>query len=200
MAAEQAAVKTENIDDKITIAAHHEAAHAVIAAVLGRSLRSEGIIVGKDAEGLACYCKQPDGSDASREATILATFAGCYAENRFRQSQGYRVLEYERIIGSSDWFEARQLHGGFSEEYLAGRVFGEVQKKLEQRCQQLVADHWLVIEALARALLAKRWGQLKPLKSGAEWSKAEQAKRLSGEEVVAELKSYDIDAICEEGC
>jgi hypothetical protein len=70
----------------------------------------------------------------------------------------------------------------------------------QRRSQQFVAYHWLVIEALARALLAKEWGPLKPLNSGAEWSKAEQAKRLSGEEVVAELKRYDIDAICEEEC
>jgi|SRR5271166_5403827 len=200
MAIDQAPVKNENIDAKIEISAHHEAGHAVIAAVLGRRLRSEGIMIGKDAEGLSCYCKQPDGSDESLEATILTTFAGCYAENHFRESQGYRLLSYYDILRSLDWFEARQLHGGFSEKYRAERTFEEVQKELEQRSQQLVALRWPSIDALTRTLLAKDWEPITPLKSGGEWSKAQEVKRLGGYEVVAELKRVGIDAMCVEEC
>jgi len=157
-------------------------------------------MVARDAEGLACYCKQPGETDASREATILTTFAGCYAEQRYRILEGYPALRYERIIASHDWFEARQLHGGFSEEYFGGRVFEQVQKELESRSQQLVEEYWPVIERITEDLLAKAWEPMPPLKSRAKWSSADEVRRLSGEELVAKLKPLGINAISVEEC
>ena len=57
----------EDVDVKLKRAAHHEAGHMVIAAAQGLRLQSEGLMVDLHGDGRACYCKQPDGSDLSRE-------------------------------------------------------------------------------------------------------------------------------------
>jgi hypothetical protein len=200
MNGEQGVVKAEDIDAKISIAARHEAGHAVVAATLGLRLRAEGIMVDANAEGLACYCKQPDGSDSSREAIILTTFAGCYAENYFRESEGYRARDYATIIGSGDWFEAREIESAFSDEYRAGRIVAVVQEILERRSMQLVAENWPAIDALAKVLIANEWQALKPLKSGGRWSKAAMAKYVTGAELVQILTRCGIEAVCVTEC
>jgi hypothetical protein len=68
---------------KIDRAAYHEAGHIVIAAVVGLTLRPDGLMVDSCGEGVAIYCTQPEDSDVSREAVILSTEAGCWAETRF---------------------------------------------------------------------------------------------------------------------
>jgi hypothetical protein len=195
---EPAIIEAEDIETRIAIAAHHEAGHAGIAARLGLRLRTEGIMVGQDAEGLACYYKLPSGTDASVEANVLASFAGCYAENYFRREQGYNVRDYETISGSLDWREARGIEGRFSWDYLAGRGIKGVHEILEAQTQELVAANWSVIEQLAMELLKKEWEPKKALKTGAQWSNAEHAKYLLGHEIVEILSGLDINATCEE--
>jgi hypothetical protein len=95
-------IEGEELEKRIVIAAYHEAGHAVVAAGVGLPLRAEGITVGQDAQGLACYYKQPDDTDLSVEANVLASFAGCYAENYFRRQQGYRERNHEEITWSLD--------------------------------------------------------------------------------------------------
>ena len=51
-------------------------------------------MVGQDAKGLACYWKEPDRTDASVEANILASFAGFYAEKRLRAISGSQARDY----------------------------------------------------------------------------------------------------------
>jgi len=195
-----ATIEDEDVDTRISITAHHEAGHAAIAARLGLRLRAEGIMVGQDAEGLACYCKQPDGTDASVEANILASFAGCYAENHFRNLQGYQVRDYATIMGSLDWNEARGIEGRFSWDYLAGRIIPTVHASLEAQAEQLAVANWPAIAALARALLDKEWEPKKALKSGARWSEAAMAKYLLGEEIVEILAPLGINATCVQQC
>jgi len=195
-----ATIRLEDIEAKIIIAAHHEAGHAVIAAERGLRVRAEGIMVGQDAEGLACYCKQPDGTDASVEANILASFAGCYAENHFRRQEGYPVRDYDTLMGSLDWNEARGIEGRFSWEYLAGGTIQMVHPLLEAKAEQLAAANWPAIAALAKALLDKPWEQKKALKSGGQWSNAAMAKYLPGEEIVEILGGLGINATCVQEC
>ena len=184
----------EDLEAKIRIAAHHEAGHAVMAARLGLRLRAEGIVVGRDAEGLACYCKQPDGPDASVEAHVLASFAGCYAENFFRGLHGYQIRDQETITWSLDWNEARAMEGSFSWDYLGSRTVQVVHSLLEVRAQGLIAANWLTIAKLAEALLIKEWEPKRTLKSGAQWSNATTAKYLLGEEIVKILGGLGINA------
>jgi hypothetical protein len=195
-----ATIRAEDIEAKIIIAAHHEAGHAVIAAERGLRVRAEGIMVGQDAEGLACYCKQPDATDASVEANVLASFAGCYAENYFRRQQGYPERDYETLTWSLDWREARGIEGRFSWDYLAGRIIPTVHTILEAKAEQLVAANWPVIAALAKALLDKPWEPKKDLKSGAQWSNAAMAKYLLGEEIVEILRPLGINATWVQEC
>jgi len=64
-----------SIEARLAIAVHHESGHIVIAAAMGLPLRPEGIMADTEAEGLACYCKQPKDTDDSRDRVMLATFA-----------------------------------------------------------------------------------------------------------------------------
>jgi hypothetical protein len=59
---------------------------------------------------------------------------------------------------------------------------------------------WLVIKALATALLTKQWEPLKPLKSGCTWSHETTAKYVTGEEVVSILGRHGIAAVCDPDC
>src|SRR5438128_6753861 len=120
----------ESPDIQITTAAYHEAGHIVVAAALGLSLRPEGIMVGQDAKGLACYWKEPDRTDASVEANILASFAGFYAEKRLRAISGSQARDYFAVIWSTDWKEARALEGKFSLAYLGNRNIHAVNDEL----------------------------------------------------------------------
>jgi hypothetical protein len=89
--ASHAAITDEQREVRINITARHEAAHAVIAAVLGLRLRTEGMAVDRNGEGLTCYCKQPEGTDASRQRIIIATYAGFYAQKGYSEQHGYEV-------------------------------------------------------------------------------------------------------------
>ena len=63
----------ENLEVEIEIAAHHEAGHIVVAAASGLQLRPEGIMVGRDTNGLACFRKESGDADIYIEAKILAS-------------------------------------------------------------------------------------------------------------------------------
>lgn len=189
-----------DIEARLAIAAHHEAGHIVIAAALGLPLRSEGIMVDTDAEGLACYCKEPEESDYSRERVMLATFAGCYAQNTFCGANGYPALEDSARIGSGDWYEARRIFIKLSDLYLADQGIKAAQESIERQSETLVAERWLIIETVAEALLAKNWEPVKPLKSGGRWASGELAKYLIGDEVVNIVARFGITATRVQDC
>jgi hypothetical protein len=191
-----AGISAESSEAQITSAAHHEAGHVVIAAALGLRLRPEGIMVGQDAQGLACYCKEPDDADASVEANIIASFAGCYAENHFRGLYGSELRDYLTVMWSLDWKEARGIESRLSYEYLAGRNIPTVHDALEQRAQQLVVQNWSAIECLAQVLLSKEWESRKVFKSGTQWSEAAMAKYVLRDEIVTILARFGINAKC----
>lgn len=92
----------EDIEVRVKCSAHHEAGHIVIAAVQGLRLHSEGLMVDRAGEGLACYFKEPDNNDGSRERVILATLAGLAAENRYRSQQFLPLRTDFELIWSPD--------------------------------------------------------------------------------------------------
>jgi len=65
----EAAIEGESVEVQITTAAYHEAGHIVVAAALGLPLRPEGIMIGEDGKGFACYWKDPDLTDSSSRPT-----------------------------------------------------------------------------------------------------------------------------------
>jgi hypothetical protein len=170
--------------------AHHEAGHLATAAALELRLRPEGIMVDTEAAGLACYCKEPEDSDLSRERVIISTFAGCCAQDRYCEGMSYSPVDYFAKIWSPDWREARGVLVRLS--YFGSKGADELLADLERRSKMLVDQNWDAIVALAHALLAKDWEPLKPLGSGGQWSNAAAAKYLSGEDAVWILAQHGI--------
>jgi len=184
----------ESLDIRIVTAAYHEAGHVVVAAALGLRLRSEGIMVGQDGMGLACYWKEPDGTDPSVECNILASFAGFCAEKRLRSMRGFQTLNYFGVIFSTDWKEARALQPKFSSSYFGKKNIQTIHDELEARAEQLIVQYWHAIEVLAEALLNRDWEPKKIFQSGTQWSEAEEAKYVPGAEIVRILQSAGIPA------
>jgi hypothetical protein len=128
----------EDVDVKLECTAHHEAGHVVVAAAQQLRLRLDGLSVDSRGEGLACYCKQPDESDPSRERVIIATFAGYKAQERFCEECSYPAPDALQVILSPDWCEARETLTRLSDEYFANETVATIQCKLESRSEHLV--------------------------------------------------------------
>lgn len=190
----------QNIEMKLECAAHHEAGHIVIAATQELKLRPQGLIVDFYGNGLACYCKEPDESDLSRERVIIAAFAGFKAQERFCEEHSYPVPHAVGVILSDDWKHARLVICKLSAEYLSDDNAATILPKLENWSAQLIDQNWPAIKALATALLAKDWEPLKPFKSGNKLSDAAMAKCLTGEEIVSLLAKCGIVAACDPDC
>ena len=187
----------EDLEVLLTCAAHHESGHLAIAAANGLRLRADALILDRRAGGLACYCKKPDSSDLSLERIIIATFAGYYAERRFRDARSYPFMSPDEFfLRSVDGREARELLVQMPVARLWNGNVPETHVKLQGESELLVGRHWLAIESLAAALLAKGWESLKPLKSGVAWSQEVAAKYLPGEEAVRILARHGIAASC----
>jgi hypothetical protein len=186
---------TNNRDANVESGARHEPGHIVIAATQGLRLRTEGLMIDPSGWGLACYHEALGESDSARAKNILAVLAGFAVEKRFREERGYPARDYLDVTFNRDNVVARTLLGKLSGDY------GRNEERLTQELDELIERHWLAIEALATALLTKRWEPLKPLKSGGRWSEENEttAKYLSGEEVVRILDEYGIGAVCDPG-
>jgi hypothetical protein len=182
---------TEDIDVNVESGARHESGHIVIAASQGLTLRAEGLMVDPFGWGLACYYKDRDESDQSREQIIVATLAGFAVEKRFREERSYPARDYMDVTLNRDNVEARTLLTPLAGNYASHEA------SLNNRLQDLIGKHWPVIEALAVELLAKEWEPLKPLKSGGKWSheNASTAKYVTGEEAVRILAQHRIAAV-----
>jgi hypothetical protein len=192
----------ENLSIRLERAAHHEAGHVVVAAARKLRLRSEGVIVDADGEGLACFCKRPDNTDISRESCILASLSGFFAERRFCDLKGYACPSPHdlAVILGPDWKEAREIQGKLTNGYLRGRGSGDVLKALEDDSEKIVLRYWTEIEAVAHAILAKSFEPLQPLKSGAHWSNRLEARCVPGVELVKILEGLGISALCVDEC
>jgi len=165
--------------------AYHEAGHMVVAAALGLTLRAEGLHVDPLGAGLACFSKQPDGSDLSRERIIVAIFAGYIAQERSHPDSIWQL--------DTDWQEAHTLLGEMSIESTE-----VTRERLLKRSRQLVNQYWLAVKALASALLARNWVPQVRLESGARWAQSTTTteKHMTAEEIINLLAHYGITAVC----
>jgi hypothetical protein len=181
---------SEGLETKLECAAHHEAGHIVIAAVQSLKLRAEGLIVDAAGEGLACYFKEPEENDLSRERVAIASFAGFKAEKRLRQGRSYSPLYELGITLSPDWVHARKSISKLSPDYPLGGDPEMIRIKLESVSECLVEGNWATIQGLAAAVLARDLMPLQPLKSTTQWSDETMARYLTGEEVVRVLREH----------
>ena len=145
-------------------------------------------------DGLACYCKQPDESDLSRERVIVATLAGLGSEKRFRAERSYPARDELELIFHPDRREARELLMKLPGAYYSN------EHRLESQAECLIERHWIPIKALAAELLAKNPESVKPLKSGNLWSHENAARYVVGEEAVRVLGQYGIAAVYDPDC
>ncbi len=149
-----------------------------------------------DDNGLSVYCTQPEASDYSRESVFVSTFAGDYASRRFCDEHSFPDLLDHNVVISPDSLEARKIIDTLSAEYLAGNDLWTVQRRLEKESKRLVDQHWLAIEALATALLAKNPEPMSPLKTGQKWWHQDGMVRyMAGEEAVEILAQHGIAAV-----
>ena len=100
--------------------------------------------------------------------------------------------DYFAVIWSTDWKEARALEGKFSLAYLGNRNIHAVNDELEAKAEEIIAQYWPAIDALAKILLGREWEPKKRLKSGTQWSESETAKYVTGEEVAHILAGLGI--------
>ena len=72
--------------------------------------------------------------------------------------------------------------------------------ELLDRTHQLVGQHWLAIEAVARNLLAQQWLPQVRFESGARWSHESTTveKHIDCGQVIKVLTDYGISAECDE--
>jgi len=161
---------------------------------LGLPLRPEGIMIGEDGKGFACYWKEPDLANSSVEANVLASFAGFCAEKRLRSMRGFQPRDCLCVTWSTDWKEARALEAKFSNAYLDDKSIPAVHEELEKKAEEIVAPCWPAIEKVAKTLLARNWEPKKAFESGTEWSESANAKYITGEELVAVFVGLGITA------
>jgi hypothetical protein len=86
------------------------------------------------------------------------------------------------------------LEGKFSFGYLGDGNIQAVHDELEAKAEEIIAQYWPAIEALAQTLLGRDWEPKKPFESGTQWSESESAKYVTGEEVVDVLAGLGIMA------
>jgi hypothetical protein len=186
----------QDVFARIQRAAHHEGGHAVIAVAEGIELRPEGIMVDSRGDGLACYWRDPRGSDARRRGIIIATFAGYLAELRFCKDDCYQALPFgEWFPLSCDCAEAIALLNEMSVENMFHASVPATWQELQEQAKRKVDSYWPAIREVANALMAKKLEPLKSLPSGNEWSKDTVARCLQGEEISATLRAHGITTV-----
>jgi len=144
-------------DDTVCAVAHHEAAHIVIACVLGLGIGKKGVKVSvrsPDPTGEAHFEGASLGADVAPskvDNVIIALLAGGIAHSKFPGNVEEAVLiDQERIA-----------------ELLQAKCFmsPEVQERLPpltSQANQLVDRHWPTIEKLAKAICSTEWSYLRP--------------------------------------
>jgi len=183
---------------RVACSAHHEAGHIVVAAVLGLTLRPDGLMVATTGDGLSVYASRPDNSDDSRERVIVSIFAGHSASEVFCSRHSCPELLPNIPELTPDWRDARPIIVCFSAPYLAaGNGPDAVLARLRDQSRRLVEEHWSVIEKLAAALIAKDVEPMKPLNDGSKWLEINpDVKYMSGEEAVQILERCGIATVC----
>jgi len=179
--------------------AYHEAGHTVVAAAQGMSLSIHGVHVDRDGKGISYYdYRKPEPVrrefDKKGEHTIISLFAGLIAQQKF-----YANCSTAGSSEDNDWIERllpqMYLGGPSVAEMKTSEVkLNEARQKLRAEASQLVNEHWIAIDTLAKALWAKPLMPRLPGEPEKCWSLLPEEKTIDGAGIVAILKEFGICA------
>lgn len=148
-----AETQTQFLARYVESAAYHEAGHITAAAVQQMPLQERGVHVDSEGGGISYYWHREPGDRSNsaqdqleRERTVIAIYAGRVAQERFFPycpEDAWSGDEVKCCALLEEMYPADLDAQGAARNTLLGKAAG------------LVAQHWSVIEGLARALLAK---------------------------------------------
>ena len=177
--------------------AYHEAGHIVVAAAQGMLLSIHGVHVDRDGKGISYYdYRKPEPVrrefDTKGEHTIISLFAGLIAQQKFHASCSAAGASED-----NDWVERllpQMYLGGPS---VAAMRTSEVKlnkarQKLRQEASQLVNEHWIAVDTLAKALWAKPLTPRLPDEPEKGWSLLPEEKTIDGAGIIDMLKEFGI--------
>ncbi len=159
------------------------------AADQGLPLRSRGIHVDPMGNGISYYWHRepghPDDSQLDREQrerTIVALYAGRIAQQLFFPDTPQENWQADEVV-------TNKL---LDEMHLADRQ--GTARKLREQAISLVERRWLVIEALARTLLARPISPQPQCEITQNWSKGQTTleKQMTGSEIVEFFNCFGI--------
>ena len=142
-------MKIDATDSQNRAAAYHEASHVVIACVLGLPIGSKGARIDSFANGQAWFWGATEGvavPPSKVEAVVIALFAGGTAHQIVGSfSQG--------AIAGDEWRIKDLLKAVCPNDELREEKY----KRLKERSDDVVNEHWATIAVLAEALWALPW-------------------------------------------
>jgi hypothetical protein len=142
-----------------TIAAHHEAGHAVIAHMLGGDVGR--VSIDDDGGGATSIKWLGRGDDEQRiQRKILVALAGPYSQRRFAPRSRWRSRSHVAFASGYDFNIVDRLIEEFAsrrliEEFVSRKVAEKYQGYVEARAEALVDKHWRCIKCVAEALLER---------------------------------------------
>ena len=174
--------------------AYHEAGHVVSAVLQRMPLRERGIHVDNACTGCSYYWDRSPGDNGGsehdqreREQTIIALYSGPIAQLRFFQG-----------CSNEDWRnDFDKLNALLDEQYPPNSLNRQrASERLRKRAEDLVDNHWEVIQALAATLISRPYSNQPECERSQGWSRSPDAleKVLTGGEVVAFFASLGLAA------
>jgi hypothetical protein len=175
------------------MAAHHEAAHAVVAVLLGLPLQDTGIHIDTVDGGITFNLHRTPGNPSNmpgdikeRELSIVMIKAGYRASLKLVPGCHVKVAADDR---NEEVKLLSEMHSP------GGQAWIDADNKLTADAQRLVDQHWDVIQTLAQAVLAKPVTP-RPPGSFQKWASPYTHEQwISGDEINGILKPFGLSAI-----
>jgi hypothetical protein len=178
----------------VFVAAHHEAAHAVVAVALGLPLQDTGICVDTVGGGV-CFklhrrpgdLSQSPAATKERERSIISIKVGYLANCKLFPGYPDSVAQDDR---SEVIALLNEMHPPGEAEWSAA------DSTLSKEAQRLLDTHWDAVEAIASALLSKPVTR-RSAESFRRWPSSQDAfeRNLCGEESAEILRRFDLRAL-----
>ncbi len=168
--------------------AHHEAAHAVLAAVHGLVLMEDGIYMDHRSGALTLNRDFAPGNvctDRERKASIVVCYAGKHAH----------MKQFGSELGCWTQDDADKARNHAEAMQPASYdVLDNILKEGYQEAKRSVEQYWTVIDAVADALVEKQWTN----EDVGRYALENPVKHLSGHEVKAILERFGVFANIQE--
>lgn len=172
--------------------AYHEAAHEIVCIAQGIPVRELGLRIDSKGNGVSHTYRRNAGDPKNaeedkreRDESIVLLFAGYWGQVRI-----FPEMEYEAIAKDQSQIDAllSEMYVHKSEEWHAAK------DRQRNESKRLVAEHWLAIDALAKALWAKPWRSREQLPaSDMGWSDDTVEKSMGAKEVEAVVKPFGLN-------